>query len=161
GPAAGAFPGAGLAAGTEQSATSVLAAVTAGAFQQVAQLLGASGSALSLIAPLFTVSVLPGEFDGGAMEGGGVARLGNFRPVAAPGRAPPPPPVPESSSSRPHPRPPAPPQPRPTADGATPSEPRSTAVVDAAIAGLVAEGGSGGRPWRASSDWWSELTAAG
>jgi hypothetical protein len=63
----------------------VLAAATAGAFQQVAQLLGANGSTLSLVAPLFTVTVLPGEFEAGATSEGGVALLANFLPGTGPG----------------------------------------------------------------------------
>src|SRR5262249_1210169 len=54
---AGALPGAELASGPVQSAGSVLASATAGAFQQVAQLLSANGSTLSLVAPLFTVPI--------------------------------------------------------------------------------------------------------
>jgi hypothetical protein len=79
GGAAGVVPGAGLAAGTGQSVGSVLAAATVGAFQQAAQLLGLRGSALDLIAPLLTVSVIPGE-PGGAQLEGEVALLANFLP---------------------------------------------------------------------------------
>ncbi|MFO0954681.1 MAG: VCBS repeat-containing protein [Isosphaeraceae bacterium] len=68
-----------LAGGTGQSTGSVLTAATTGAFQQAAQLLGLNGSALDLIAPLLTVSVVPGEFD--TAEGTGeVALLANFLP---------------------------------------------------------------------------------
>jgi hypothetical protein len=63
----------------------VLASATAGAFQQVAQLLGANGSTLSLVAPLFTVSILSGEFEAGAASEGGVALLANFLPGTGPG----------------------------------------------------------------------------
>jgi hypothetical protein len=74
------FAGEGLAAATIQSAGAVLASATTGVFQQVAQLLGQSGSALDLIAPLFTVSVIPVEFETQATGGSGVALLANFLP---------------------------------------------------------------------------------
>jgi hypothetical protein len=80
GGSAGVVPGAGLAAGTGQSVGSLLAAATVGAFQQAAQLLGLRGSALDLIAPLLTVSVIPGE-PGVAQPGGEVALLANFLPA--------------------------------------------------------------------------------
>ena len=73
-------PRRGLAAGTEQSAGAVLASATTGVFQQVAQLLGSSSSALDLIAPLFTVSVSPGEFGREPAGEGGIALLANFLP---------------------------------------------------------------------------------
>ena len=81
----GPFPGSDLAFGPVASAGSVLASATAGAFQQVAQLLGANGSTLSLVAPLFTVTVLPGEFGVVTASEGGVALLANFLPGTGPG----------------------------------------------------------------------------
>ncbi len=63
---AGNLPGEDLAGGSGQSAGAVLTATTTGVFQQAAQLLGLNGSALDLIAPLLTVSVVPGNFDTGA-----------------------------------------------------------------------------------------------
>ncbi len=84
---AGPFPGSELAFGPVASAGSVLASATAGAFQQVAQLLGANGSTLGLVAPVFTVSVIPGEFEAGAASEGGVALLANFLPGTGPGGA--------------------------------------------------------------------------
>src|SRR5262249_55514962 len=83
----GVLPGLELAYGPVASAASVLASATAGAFQQVAQLLSANGSTLSLVAPLFTVTVLPGEFEAGAASEGGVALLANFLPGTGPGAA--------------------------------------------------------------------------
>jgi hypothetical protein len=76
----GVFSGEGLAAATIQSAGAVLASATTGVFQQVAQLLGQSGSALDLIAPLFTVSVIPVEFETQSTGGSSVALLANFLP---------------------------------------------------------------------------------
>ncbi|MFI5454073.1 MAG: FG-GAP-like repeat-containing protein [Isosphaerales bacterium] len=80
----GSLTGEGLATGTEQSTGSVLASATAGVFQQVAQLLNLNGSALDLVAPLFTVSVIGGEFEVGSSGGGGVALIANFQPGAGP-----------------------------------------------------------------------------
>jgi hypothetical protein len=77
--------GEGLAGATEPSAAPALASATAGVFQQVAQLLGRSGSPLDLVAPLFTVSVIPGEFDVASSGEGGVALIANFTPGAGPG----------------------------------------------------------------------------
>ncbi len=57
----GALSGATLAATTVQPSGPVLAAATTGVFQQVAQLLGSGSSVFDLIAPLFTVSVIPGD----------------------------------------------------------------------------------------------------
>ena len=82
---AGARPGAELAFGPVASAGSVLASATAGAFQQVAQLLAANGSTLSLVAPLFTVSVLPGEFEAGAAGEGGRGAAGQLPARHRPG----------------------------------------------------------------------------
>ena len=83
--AGGSITGEGLAGGTEQSAGATLASATAGVFQQVAQLLGRSGSPLDLVAPLFTVSVMPGEFDLESSGEGGLALLASFTPGAGPG----------------------------------------------------------------------------
>ncbi len=83
----GLISGADLAYGPIASVGSALASATAGAFQQVAQLLGANGSTLSLVAPLFTVSIIAGEFEVGAAGEGGVALLANFLPGTGPGTA--------------------------------------------------------------------------
>ncbi len=80
-----ALSGAALAGGTGESSSSALASATVGSFQQVAQLLSANGTTLSLIAPLFTVSVVPGEFAGFADVEGGVALLANVLPGTGPG----------------------------------------------------------------------------
>ena len=80
-----ALSGASLAAGTGESSSSALASATVGSFQQVAQLLGANGTTLSLIAPLFTVSIVPGEFAGFSDVEGGVALLANVLPGTGPG----------------------------------------------------------------------------
>jgi hypothetical protein len=79
-PVPGALTGASLAGGAGESAGSALASATVGTFQQVAQLLGANGTTLSLIAPLLTVSIIPGEFGGVAEVEGGVALLANVLP---------------------------------------------------------------------------------
>jgi hypothetical protein len=79
--------GDGSGGGSGQSTGQVLASATAGMFQQVAQLLGRSGSPLDLVAPLFTVSVLAGEFDVEASGEGGLALLAGFTPAAGPGSA--------------------------------------------------------------------------
>ncbi len=78
--AGGSLPGEGLAPGTDQSTGSLLASATAGLFQQVAGMLNLTGSTLDLLAPLFTVSVIPGEFDVGTTSEGGIALLANFSP---------------------------------------------------------------------------------
>ena len=80
----GTISGGDLAGTTGQSAGSVLAAATTGAFQQAAQLLGLHGSALDLIAPLLTVSVIPGEFDAAAHGEGEIALLASFLPSTGP-----------------------------------------------------------------------------
>ncbi len=80
GTAAGELPGGDLAGGTGQSTGSVLTAITTGAFQQAAQLLGLNGSALDLIAPLLTVSVIPGDLDASAHGEAEIALLANFLP---------------------------------------------------------------------------------
>ena len=59
--------------------------MTVGSFQQVAQLLGANGTTLSLIAPLLTVSIVAGEFAEVADVEGGVALLANVLPGTGPG----------------------------------------------------------------------------
>jgi hypothetical protein len=51
----------------------------------VAQLLSVNGSTLSLVAPLFTVSIVPGEFGAVTASEGGVALLANFLPGTGPG----------------------------------------------------------------------------
>ena len=61
-----------MAVQTVASVGSVLASATAGAFQQVAQLLGA----------------LPGEFEAGAASEGGVVLLANFLPGTGPSARP-------------------------------------------------------------------------
>ena len=78
--AVGELSGGELAGGTGQSIGSVLTATTTGVFQQAAQLLGLNGSALDLIAPLLTVSVVPGNFDTGAHGDAEIALLANFLP---------------------------------------------------------------------------------
>jgi hypothetical protein len=80
----GGLAGEALAGLTVQSAGAVLASATSGLFQQVAQLLGRSASALDLIAPLSTVSVIPGELETGPTGGAGVALLANFLPGSGP-----------------------------------------------------------------------------
>src|SRR5262249_52326029 len=53
-------------------------------------LLGTGGSVLNLIAPMFTVSVLPSELEGRGTDEGGVTLLANFLPgtgPVAPGQA--------------------------------------------------------------------------
>ncbi len=81
GSGSGSVSGEGLGAGTGPSTGPVLASATAGVFQQVAQLLNLNGSALDLVAPLFTVSVIGGEFDAGSPGGEGVALLASFAPA--------------------------------------------------------------------------------
>jgi hypothetical protein len=71
--------------GSGQSSGGVLASATAGMFQQVAQLLGRSGSPFDLVAPLFTVSVIGGEFNVESSGEGGLALLAGFAPAAGPG----------------------------------------------------------------------------
>ncbi len=78
--AAGDLTGGDLAGGSGQSTGSVLTATTTGVFQQAAQLLGLNGSALDLIAPLLTVSVVPGDLDAGAHGEAEIALLANFLP---------------------------------------------------------------------------------
>jgi hypothetical protein len=78
----GSLSGEGLAAATEQSTGTVLASATGGVFQQVAQLLNLNGSPLDLVAPLFTVSVIGGQFEIGSTGEGGVALIANFQPGA-------------------------------------------------------------------------------
>jgi hypothetical protein len=80
-----ALSGAALAGGAGESSSSTLASATVGSFQQVAQLLSANGTTLSLIAPLLTVSIVPGEFVGFADVEGGVALLANVLPGTGPG----------------------------------------------------------------------------
>src|SRR5262249_52390077 len=85
----GSLTGGGLATGTEQPAGEVLASAAAGVFQQVSQLLSLNSSALDLVAPLFTVSVIPGELDGVSAGEGGIALLASFVPASistAPGQ---------------------------------------------------------------------------
>ena len=77
----GALSGPTLAGTTGQSAGAVLAAATTGVFQQVAQLLGSGSSVFDLIAPLFTVSVIPGETSVEPAGEGGVALLASFTPA--------------------------------------------------------------------------------
>jgi hypothetical protein len=50
-----------------------------GTLQQVAQFLGLDGSAFDLIAPLFTISLIPGQFDA-VTGGGGFTLLADFLP---------------------------------------------------------------------------------
>ena len=78
---AGNLPGGDLAGDTGQSTSAVLTATTTGVFQQAAELLGLNGSALDLIAPLLTVSVVPGTFDTGANGDAEIALLANFLPT--------------------------------------------------------------------------------
>ncbi len=86
GPDALFLSGAALAATTVQPVGAVLAAATTGVFQQVAQLLGSGSSVFDLIAPLFTVSVVPGAETSGEPAGEGVvALLANFAPAITPG----------------------------------------------------------------------------
>ncbi len=74
--------GGGLTTGSEQPTGPVLTSATAGVFDQVAMLLNLNGSALDLVAPLFTVSVIGGEFEVESTAAGGVALLANFTPGA-------------------------------------------------------------------------------
>jgi len=88
GPNALALSGEALAATTVQSAGAVLTAATTGVFQQVAQLLGSGSSVFDLIAPLFTVSVIPGTETAVEPAGeGGVALLASFTPGVSVGQA--------------------------------------------------------------------------
>ena len=86
GPNALALSGEALAATTVQSAGAVLTAATTGVFQQVAQLLGSGSSVFDLIAPLFTVSVIPGETSVEPAGEGGVALLASFTPGVSVGQ---------------------------------------------------------------------------
>ena len=79
--AAGQLPGGDLAGETGQSTGAVLTATTTGIFQQAAQFFGLNGSALDLIAPLLTVSVVPGNLDTGAHGDAEIALLANFLPT--------------------------------------------------------------------------------
>jgi hypothetical protein len=66
----------------------VLAAATTGVFQQVSQLLGSGSSVFDLIAPLFTVSVIPGAGTSVETAGeGGVALLASFAPAVTVGQS--------------------------------------------------------------------------
>jgi hypothetical protein len=66
----------------------VLAAATAGVFQQVSQLLGSGSSVFDLIAPLFTVSVIPGAETSVEPAGeGGVTLLATFAPAVTVGQS--------------------------------------------------------------------------
>jgi len=76
---AGALSGQTLSGTTEQSTGAVLAAATTGVFQQVGLLLGSGSSVFDLIAPLFTVSVIPGaetSVEPGGEGGGAFQRVG-------------------------------------------------------------------------------------
>jgi hypothetical protein len=70
---------------TVQLTGPVLAAATSGVFQQVSQLLGSGSSIFDLIAPLFTVSVIPGSTSFESSGEGGVALLATFTPAITPG----------------------------------------------------------------------------
>ncbi len=77
----GALSGQTLPGTAAQSPGAVLAAATTGVFQQVGLLLGSGSSAFDLIAPLFTVSVIPGAETSVELSGeGGVALLASFSP---------------------------------------------------------------------------------
>ena len=77
----GALSGQTLSGSTGQSPGAVLAAATTGFFQQVGLLLGSGSSVFDLIAPLFTVSVIPGVETAVEPAGeGGVALLASFAP---------------------------------------------------------------------------------
>ena len=81
----GALSGQTLAGTTGQSTGAVLSAATTGVFQQVGLLLGSGSSVFDLIAPLFTVSVIPGETAVEPAGEGGVALLASFTPSITPG----------------------------------------------------------------------------
>jgi YVTN family beta-propeller protein len=81
----GAVSGQALGATTLLSSGPVLAAATAGVFQQVSQLLGSGSSIFDLIAPLFTVSVIPGSTSFESSGEGGVTLLASFTPAITPG----------------------------------------------------------------------------
>jgi hypothetical protein len=85
----GSVNGEALAIATGPSTTAgvapALSAAAAVASEQVASLLGRSGSPLDLVATLFTVSAMPGEFAIEPSAGGGVALIANFTPAAGPG----------------------------------------------------------------------------
>jgi hypothetical protein len=81
----GAVSGQALGATTLLSSGPVLAAATTGVFQQVSQLLGSGSSIFDLIAPLFTVSVIPGSTSLESSGEGGVALLASFTPAITPG----------------------------------------------------------------------------
>ena len=71
-----------------QSPGAVLAAATTGVFQQVGLLLGSGSSVFDLIAPLFTVSVIPGAETSVELGGeGGVALLASFTPGVTVGQS--------------------------------------------------------------------------
>ncbi len=77
----GALSGQTLSGSTGQSPGAVLVAATTGFFQQVGLLLGSGSSVFDLIAPLFTVSVIPGVETSVEPAGeGGVALLASFAP---------------------------------------------------------------------------------
>ena len=95
----GELSGGELTGGTGQSTGSVLTATTTGVFQQAAQLLGLNGSALDLIAPLLTVSVVPGNLDTGAHGEAEIALLANFLPSTTTTTVPQRPGLPQSPSS--------------------------------------------------------------
>jgi hypothetical protein len=82
----GPLAGSDLAGSTTQAVGSVLAAATAGAFQQVSQALGLSGSAFDLIATLFTVAVVPGGSGSTeSIDTAPVTLLATFLPAATSG----------------------------------------------------------------------------
>jgi len=84
----GALSGPTLTGTAGQSPGAVLAAATTGVFQQVGLLLGSGSSVFDLIAPLFTVSVIPGaETSVEAGGEGGVALLASFAPGVTVGQA--------------------------------------------------------------------------
>jgi hypothetical protein len=84
----GALTGQTLSGSTGQSSGAVLAAATTGVFQQVGLLLGSGSSVFDLIAPLFTVSVIPGAGTSVELAGeGGVALLASFAPGVTVGQA--------------------------------------------------------------------------
>ena len=81
GSSTGALSGQTLPGTTGQSPGAVLVAATTGVFQQVGLLLGSGSSVFDLIAPLFTVSVVPGAETSVEPAGeGGVALLASFSP---------------------------------------------------------------------------------
>jgi hypothetical protein len=85
GPGPAALPGEELAPSTPSPSDPTLAGAAAGVFQVASQVLGLGGSALDLVAPLITVSVIPGDSDPPVAGEAGITLLAGFQ--ATPGSA--------------------------------------------------------------------------